>query len=240
MSLQDYLDNRFAALRRKSAHPGETWEEIVNIYQGELGDMWAEFASDLASEVAGADPVVQLQIALSLVDEFAEELIQTSRESIFEASAEGLPEPPGGILLAVAGGRMARNEGFINESLTPDIKTRISRFFSDPLNIITAASLILLLMPMQARVESYAGQAWAAINAATGEYARKIGSPVYWSRDAQAKHCETCLAFGETEYASYDDLLIITGGIIPADGTVCRGNCRCSLLVDEGFGWTRP
>ncbi|MHA2062952.1 MAG: hypothetical protein ACXABY_01080 [Candidatus Thorarchaeota archaeon] len=242
MGLQNYLNKNFAALRRRKPHGNAAWEEIVNTYQQELGGMWTEFVSDLASEVyAFEDPDIQIQIAYSLIDEFADELTAISRESIYDASAEGLKQvAPAGVLLSVAGSRMARNEEFIYDSLTPGIKQRISEFFSDPANIITAGALILLLAPMQARVESYAGQAWAAINQATGEYARVINSPVYWARDGRAEHCETCIAFGEREYDSFDDLLAITGGILPADGTACHGNCRCSLLVQEDGGWTRP
>jgi len=93
---------------------------------------------------------------------------------------------------------------------------------------------------MQARVESYAGQAWATVNESVGEYARKNGLAVYWQRDSLAEHCETCLEFGDRQYDSYDALLGETGGVIPADGTLCMGNCRCSLLVQEDQEWIRP
>ena len=112
--------------------------------------------------------------------------------------------------------------------------------FTAPKNVVTSAAVVAILLPMQARVETYAGGAWAAVNEATGEYARKIGSPVYWDRDERADHCASCLDFGAREYESYDVLLAETGGATPADGVLCLGNCRCGLLIKEGDNWTRP
>jgi hypothetical protein len=176
-----------------------------------------------------------------MVDAFAEDMTSLGRDAIFEGVATGLHKTePDSSLLSIAGFQMATNEGYINQSLVPDVRQRLGEFFADPTNVVEAGALAAFLLPMMARVESYAGQAWAGINQAVGEYARKIGSPIYWARDSRAEHCETCLEFGEREYASFDDMLAITGGIAPADGTVCRGNCRCSLMVDEGDGWTRP
>ena len=236
-----YLAEKFAALRRKQ--PGEpiVWEQLTNDYQQELGDLWEEFVVEMADAVESADLAIQGDIANAMIDQFAEDMTFLGREYIFDGVAEGFRNvEPNSMLLSIAGFQMGTNEGFINQSLVPAVKQRLGEFFADPENIVKAASLVTLLMPMQARVESYAGQVWAGINAATGEYARQIGSPVYWSRDSLAEHCASCLDYGEQEYASYDDLLATTGGVTPADGTICRGNCRCSLLVDEGFGWTRP
>ena len=241
-TLSVYLADKFAALRRKQPGQPRTWEEIVNEYQGELGDLWEEFAAAAAIAVMQVDDsAMQTEIALSMVNQFADDMAFLGREYIFDGAVEGLADTePDGSLLAIAGMRMATNEGFITESLVPSIREKLTTFFSDPVNIITSVAIVALLMPMQARVESYAGQAWAAINEATGEYARKNNLSVYWQRDELAEHCETCLVFGAREYASYDLLLAETGGVLPADGTICRGNCRCSLLVDEGDGWVRP
>ena len=241
-TLSVYLADKFATLRRKQPGLPRTWEEIVNEYQGELGDLWEEFAAAAAIAVMQVDDsAMQTEIALSMVSQFADDMAFLGREYIFDGAVEGLADTePDGSLLAIAGMRMATNEGFITESLVPSIRERLTTFFSDPANVITSVALVALLMPMQARVESYAGQAWAAINEATGEYARKNNLSVYWQRDELAEHCETCLVFGARTYASYDILLAETGGVLPADGTICRGNCRCSLLVDEGDGWVRP
>lgn len=241
-TLSVYLADKFATLRRKQPGLPRTWEEIVNEYQGELGDLWEEFAAAVAVAIMQVDDsTMQTEIALSMVSQFADDMAFLGREYIFDGAVEGLADTePDGSLLAIAGMRMATNEGFIDQSLVPSIKDRLTTFFSDPKNVITSVAIVAMLMPMQARVESYAGQAWAAINEATGEYARKNNLSVYWQRDALADHCNTCLVFGDRTYASYDILLAETGGVLPADGTICRGNCRCSLLVDEGDGWVRP
>jgi hypothetical protein len=236
-----YLAEKFMILRRNQ--PGEPvdWEELANDYQQELAELWEEFVSEMADAVESAEPEFQQEIAFAMIDQFAEDMTFLGREYIFDGVAEGLKKiDPDSTLLSIAGYHMAANEGYINESLVPDIKQKLGDFFSDPENLLKAGALVALFMPMQARVESYSGQVWAGINASVGEYARQIGSPVYWARDSLADHCGTCLDYGEREYDSYDDLLAITGGVIPADGTICRGNCRCTLLVDEGFGWTRP
>ena len=180
-------------------------------------------------------------IAFSMVDTFADDMTFVGREYIFDGVAIGLQRTePDASLLSIAGMRMATNEGFVDTSLVPDIKTRLSIYFSDPKNVITSAAIVAMLLPMQARVESYAGGVWAAINEATGEYARKINGPVYWDRDERADHCASCLDFGAREYESYDALLAETGGATPADGVLCLGNCRCSLLISEGDKWVRP
>lgn len=241
-TLSAYLADKFAALRRKQPGLPRTWEEIVNEYQHELGDMWEEFTAAVAVAIMQVDDsAMQTEIALSMINQFADDMAFLGREYIFDGAVEGLADTePDGSLLAIAGMRMATNEGFIDQSLVPSIKDRLTTFFSDPANVITSVVIVAMLMPMQARVESYAGQAWAAINEATGEYARKNNLPVYWQRDSLAEHCESCLEFGEREYASFDILLAETGHVLPSDGTICRGNCRCSLLIDEGEGWVRP
>lgn len=241
-TLSAYLADKFAALRRDPPGLPRTWEEIVNSYQEELGDMWEEFATEVAEAIMTVDdPTMQTEIALSMLSQFADDMAYVGREYIFDSAVEGLADTdPDASLLAIAGMRMATNEGFITESLVPSIRDRLTVFFSDPVNVISSVAIVSMLMPMQARVESYAGQAWATVNESVGEYARKNNLPVYWMRDELAEHCESCLEFGSREYSSYDALLAETGGVLPADGTLCRGNCRCSLLVDEGNGWIRP
>ena len=241
--LSAYLADKFAELRRNpEENVKHTWEEIVNDYQEDLGGMWEEFTVALADAIAEVDDrALQLEIALSMIDQYAENMTFLGREYIFDSAVEGLADTtPDGSLLSIAGMRMATNEGFIKNSLVPDIRERLSIFFGDPVNVITSVALIAMLMPMQARVESYAGQAWATVNWAAGEYARKNNSPVYWQRDSQAEHCETCLEYGNRAYDSFDALLAETGHVLPADGTACMGNCRCSLMVKEDEEWVRP
>ena len=236
----EFITRKFAALRRQPNRGKRTWEEIVNEYQGELGDMWEEFAGAVAAAIMLADDsATQSEIAFSMVDQFADDMSFLGREYIFDGAVEGL-QSEDSALLYLAGGRMAKNEGFINSSLVPSIRDRIALFFADPENIISTVALVALLMPLQARVESYAGQAWATVNESVGEYARKNSLPVYWQRDELADHCDSCLEFGAREYASFNALLAETGGVLPADGTLCMGNCRCSLLVQESDEWIRP
>lgn len=242
LSAAGFLAERFADLRRNPRTGEASWEDLVNEYQEELGEMWEDFAVAVAESVEQVDDSdLRTAITLAMVDQFAEDMTLLGREYIFDGVAEGLKRTdPDASLLSIAGMRMATNEGFVNDSLTPDIRERLTTFFSDPANVVTSAAVVAMLLPMQARVESYAGSAWAAINEATGEYARKINSPVYWGRDERADHCASCLDFGAREYESYDALLAETGGATPADGVLCLGNCRCSLLIREGDNWTRP
>lgn len=236
-----FLAEKLAALRRKPRSDA-TWEELVNAYQEELGEMWEEFSTAVA-EAASQDNDIEINTAiiLSMVDQFADDMALLGREYIFDAAATGFVQmDPDMELLMLAGAKMGGNEQFIDGSLVPDIRLRLTTFFSDPANIITAAAVTLLLMPMQARVESYAGQAWATINEGVGIYAKQINSPVYWARDSLAEHCDSCLEFGGRSYPSYDVLLAETGGVLPANGTICRGNCRCSLMVKEDGEWLRP
>jgi len=63
-------------------------------------------------------------------------------------------------------------------------------------------------------------------------------TPITWNLDAIAKHCGTCLMFGNRTYDSMDDLLATTGGVLPGQGTECDGNCRCWLTAMSGDSWS--
>lgn len=241
LSRQWQLMEMFAKLRKSDGRL--TWENETNRYQVELRMLYAEWMDDLAIDLDEFDYVAD-DIMESSLHRLESHLVTLSRQRIFEGYDLGYgagevdytPE-----VVADLASVMSFNEEYIEQSLIPDIRARIRQALRDPkFTLLGTAFLIDQLSRMGARLEMYAGAEWKAISRGVGAYARARGLPVYWSRDARAEHCETCLDFGEKSYASYDDLLAITGGILPADGTTCRGNCRCSLLVDEGNGWVRP
>lgn len=61
--------------------------------------------------------------------------------------------------------------------------------------------------------------------------------PVRWNLDALARHCSTCLLFGDRDYIGLADLLATTNGVLPGQGTECDGNCRCWITVLRDGAW---
>ena len=236
-----HLMEMFSALRKTDGRL--TWENETNRYQVELRMLYAEWMDDLVLDMEEFDQVVEEIIDASIF-RLETQLVTLSRQRIFEGYDLGFGAGKVDYTTDIVGDLasiMVQNEEYIEQSLIPDVRARIREAMSDPKFILLGvAFLIDQLGRMGARLEMYAGAEWKAINKGVGAYARANNLPVYWSRDSLAKHCASCLDFGEQEYASFDDLLAITGGVLPADGTICRGNCRCSLLVDEGDGWVRP
>jgi hypothetical protein len=235
------LMDMFAALRDGDTRL--TWENETNRYQVELRMLYAEWIDDLTIDLAEYDYVAPEIIAASLL-RLQDRMILLSRQRIFEGYDLGYGA--GDIdytseVVTDLASVMASNEDYIEHSFISDLRRRITEVMQDEkFRLLGLAFLVQRLAAMGARVEMYAGAEWKAINKGVGAYARSKNLPVYWMRDGQAEHCESCLEFGDREYRSYDALLAETGGVLPADGTICRGNCRCSLLVKDGKEWVRP
>jgi hypothetical protein len=108
-----------------------------------------------------------------------------------------------------------------------------------------------ILLGLRGNVGQYSGAYWRAIwmGAVVAEREAQLPTPddeeeyepaivpIRWNLDALAKHCATCLIFGDREYMGLEDLLVSTGGILPGQGTECDGNCRCSLTALRAGIW---
>jgi hypothetical protein len=93
-----------------------------------------------------------------------------------------------------------------------------------------------LVIGKRGHVGLYAGAFWRAIWAGAIAYylLRDEAFKVRWITDVTAKHCPDCLLFGDVTYESFNTLMRHTGGILPGNGTICDGNCRCYLARDDG------
>ena len=98
------------------------------------------------------------------------------------------------------------------------------------------------LFNRRGHVQQYSGHLWrvmwlgAIARLNEDEDVRTL--PIRWVLDAMARHCTTCLVFGDREYANIDDLMSHTGGILPGQGTECDGWCRCHLQVMREGKWS--
>lgn len=90
--------------------------------------------------------------------------------------------------------------------------------------------------------QQYSGQFWRVIMVGAVARLREEEDahlvPVAWVLDEMARHCSTCLLFGDRDYANIEDLLQFTGGILPGNGTECDGWCRCHLIYMRNGSWT--
>lgn len=134
---------------------------------------------------------------------------------------------------------LADNDAFLGESLTPAIRGVLTQEQLQQIMILYWAGqadragqmLREALASRRAHVGLYAGMFWRAIWIGALFAADEAGNegPVRWVVDPVARHCTTCLLFGDREYASREALLAATGNILPGVGTECDGNCRCHL-----------
>jgi len=245
----------FAATRGTGAEKLRRWERATNEYQLALGTAYDEWATDTADALDEAETDAERDeildealLALALL------LKNLQREAVYGAVSLGTGgRPPTPALLQRVAGHLAGAEDAIESSLVSDIRFRVRAALRDP-DVLASGAIAFLgvLMAKRARVESYAGVAWSTTQVAVGETAADAAEQggdgrVGWQRDEQAKHCDTCLAFGEDapgvrEYESWDALLAETGGVVPGHGTTCDGNCRCSILVHNAKTdeWERP
>ena len=137
---------------------------------------------------------------------------------------------------------LLENDGYLADSLIPDITRKVRDGLSDA-DIISAlgvgagaAALRGVLATVEGRVAQSAGSWWDVLNHVRGMVAGEEGGRLFWKREETAKHCEDCLEFGDREYESWDALIAETGGVWPAHLTECGNNCRCVIEPVEVEG----
>lgn len=237
-----------AALRGKKK-PGRKpkWEALVNGYQLELGEEFVLWAQQFSVDLENADEDTREELLRVAVAIWMAYMVNKSRDELFEGYLIGLGDLEFDRARVLQVGQlMADNERYINNSLAPDMRTRLRDIMANPA-ILALGSVGILseLLKMQSRVEMYAGAQWAAIQFAVGEVAKENEAEghggVYWRLDPQAKHCNDCLDYGDRYYESYDQMLSLTGGAVPGAGVQCASNCRCSLEAEQADGgFARP
>lgn len=214
----------------------------VNRYQRDLEDAYDEWADDAAKQLASEpDPDKRYRLLALLIGLLLVRLTDIANAELPNALLIGLGGTAGNAAAyAKVAEVMAENESYLKNSLMPDIQTRMLNALADPaIQAAIAAgntgaardALRGQAALMSSRIAQYSGTWWALMNYAVGAQAAKVGKRIRWTRDASAIHCGDCLRYGEREYDSFEAMMDITGGISPADGTQCRGNCRCTLEV---------
>jgi len=135
---------------------------------------------------------------------------------------------------------VAANEGYLKDSLIPDLQAKIERALQDKDILLALATGVGaeairgILGTVTARIGSYAGMWWGIHNNAVGTLAGIKGKPILWRLDpAVINHCATCLTYGDKTYPSMKSMLSETGGISPSHGTICNGNDRCELILQD-------
>ena len=154
-------------------------------------------------------------------------------------------------------GEILANDGYLEDKLWVRIRNALSIHQLEEIHRLYKAGrteeakdlLFGALLGIRGNVGQYAGAYWRAIwmGAVLAEQEAQLPTPgedyepaivpIRWNLDALAKHCATCLLFGDREYISLEDLLVATGGILPGQGTECDGNCRCSLSALRAGVW---
>jgi hypothetical protein len=232
----------FARTRGRGRRAAQPWEKTVNEYQRNLGSMFDAWAEEVADDISATDDEdLQDDILLAALMRLSHEMTLLGRSNILDAVAAGV----GGDnwrkpYLDVAGRHMAINEEYIENSLTKDMRSAIRNLIGA--GLVGAALKDAIVGSFNARAESYAGEAWGALQETVGERSKFSEDPrVLWRRDPQAQHCETCLEYGDREYDGYDAMLAETGDSAPGINTICDGNCRCWLeVIGESGEFGRP
>jgi hypothetical protein len=222
--------------------PGRPPAEIAacNQYQHDLTDAYNSWADDAAKQLAAeTDRAKRDALLATLLLLLLASLRDLANAELPNAIALGLGGTPGSPAVYQQVAKvMAENEAYLENSFIPAVRAQMLTAINDPAllaaldsgNTATAqAALDVAAKLLAARLAQYAGSWWKLMNYAIGQQAANLGMRIRWTRDAQAKHCGTCLKYGEREYDSFADLLAKTGGVLPADGTACGGNCRCIL-----------
>lgn len=207
--------------------------EAVDRYQAELISEYEDWADEWMDELGAGedDALVDEKLALLLLL-----LIALGRKRLPDALELALgKESVTPDMLERAVVVMRENERYLTESLIPDLRAKLKKAYSDP-DIQIAISggdgpetVRAVLQTVASRVGMYAGEMWDLYNYTFGLMADEKGRKVFWARDENADHCQTCLDYGDREYESFAAMLVETGGISPANGTDCLSRCRCHL-----------
>jgi len=213
--------------------------QAVNEYQESLEDSYSDWADDFAEDIAKAeDDTARTAVIVAGLLALLGILQVLGRKSLPQAIDIALgDEAPTPELLRIIADIVAANEGYLKDSLIPDLQAKIEKALQDKdIQIalatgVGAEAIRGILGTMTARVGSYAGSAWMLHNMAVGAVATMKGKAIYWQRDHAAKSCDDCILYGDKEYKSMDALLLASGGRSPANGVICRSNCRCELTI---------
>ena len=241
------LVEKLADLRGTGSAKRRIWEREVNAYQVELGRVYDKWAKDLAAELDQAETDDEYDDAVdAALLVLAVELKDLGLVNITQGAMLALGStPPTSAYLIQLSRRLDDHEAAVDRGLVPTLRDRLLGARFDPEIVATGALAYLgVLSALGARVESYAGEMWTAMQEAQGVTAEASGGRVAWQREDKAKHCDDCEQFGEDEfpgrvYDSWDDMMSQTGGRLPGE-VQCSANCRCSLWVEtEPDEWTR-
>lgn len=247
LKMLDHIES-LADTRGTGAGKLKAWEQATNSYQKSLAEIYEDWSGSLASDLDDADTEdEQKAIVASALTSLSTQLTQLGHIKIVTGMVLGLgdaaPKPQTVVDIAKM---MEENDYYITNSLIPDINNRLNTGLLDP-DVIASGSIAILgiLSALQARVESYAGAMWTAVqlgSATAAEVGTETGDTsgkVAWVLDNQAQHCDDCLEFAG-EYDSFDDMMLKTSGRLPGQ-VQCSANCRCWVVVEDSNGdWGRP
>lgn len=236
-SVKAVIETAKADLRGR---PGRRDKETaaVNRYQQELEGLYQDWYEEWAVKIDESDDR-DAEIALALAALLLL-LMKAGRVALpqaveMAAGKEGqTPEMVRALLT-----QMESNEQYLRESLIPDLETKLKAGLVDKdiqaaMNAgVGSDAIASLLATATARVGSYAGAWWSVAQIARGLLLDEGGHRILWQKEPGAEHCASCLKYGDQEYESFAELLRITGGISPANGTECLSNCRCRLRRAE-------
>ena len=238
MSLEGFADTRGAGAQKL-----RRWERETNTFQRDLAQAYERWSRRLATDLANAeDEDEQEEILSAALAELSRTMVPMLRRNIKTGMDIGLGDrAPTSRLMSRVGAVIEINEQAIRDSLIPAIEEKVRAGLRDPDITATGAAAIQgLLAGFGARLESYAGGMWIAIQSGLGEASVQAAEEkgvdslkVYWRRDPQAKHCDDCLEFGDREYESYEAMLAETGDRVPGE-VQCDGNCYLPGTVVRG------
>jgi hypothetical protein len=241
----DLIDEGFA-LRLKSGGP--KWERATNAYELELRRTYQTWADDTATALAKTEDQDdfddELAAAVALLIGRLRQLGRRRLPEAYTLGLGGVPASPAGF--GELSSAIASNDDYLTNSLGPDIQRKAAaRVQDDPLIRADVATMGAVLLTYLARVGSYSGAYWTMVQRGFGDRIKQEEEasgekvPVQWRRDPQAKHCQTCLDYGNREYDSWDDMISMTGGVFPNYQTICVPNCRCSVYAYINGQWVR-
>jgi hypothetical protein len=239
------VDESFA-LRLKSGGP--KWERATNAYELELRRTYQTWADDTATALAKTEDQddfdEELAAAVALLIGRLRQLGRRRLPEAYTLGLGGVPASPNG--LGELSGIIASNDDYLTSSLGPDIQRKASaRVQDDPLIRGDVTAMGAVLLTFLARAGSYSGAYWQVVQRGFSDRVKQEQEaqgekvPVRWRLDYQAKHCDTCLAYGNREYDSWDDMMAMTGNAMPSYKTICDGNCRCWCEAYINGQWVR-
>lgn len=210
-------------------------DSLISAYQRWGKNLQKQLTGDLDADsqlISAGMPALRLDL---------QRLGQSEFPTAFDAmSADYIPSADAWRMVSDA---IQQNSADIDRRLIPEIESKLAR------GLVEDADMAGVLQSLEPRVSIYAGNFWALIMHAVGDYAQQAKTfddliyPCKWVLDPQADHCEACPIYAGT-YDSYDDMLKTTGGSVPgyfagSPYRSCWGNCRCHLQLRINGAWQR-